>query len=157
MSDLVIKTLIRLTNFLLVEDNEGDIFLTQEAFRSAGISHHLWIARDGEEAMSMLRREGPFSDQPRPHLVLLDLNLPRLDGSEVLGEIRADPELATLPVVVMSHSEARIDSLRHSGLQADGYTVKPVSFDHLRDVVSAIDGFGLKLMTPPAPEAGATQ
>lgn len=146
MSDLVFSSWNRLANLLLVEDNEADIFLTQEAFRNAGITNHLSIALDGEEALSMLRREGRYGDQPQPDLVLLDLNLPCLDGREVLMKMRADPNLKTIPVVVMSHSPSDIDFLKRGNLQADGYTTKPVDLDRLREIIATIGCFGLAVV-----------
>jgi PAS domain S-box-containing protein len=142
---------------LLVEDNEGDVFLTREAFRSAGVTNPLAIARSGEEALSLLRGLGPRASRTRPNLILLDLNLPGLDGREVLREIRADADLKAIRVIVMSQSAAQIDILKQEGgLQADGYMAKPVNPDRLREIADAIEDFGLTLaMRPAAPVDGA--
>ena len=136
---------------LLVEDNWGDVLLAQDAFRRAKIRNHLAVAVDGEEAVSMLRKEGRYRDQPRPDLVLLDLNLPRMDGREVLHQIRSDPALRAIPVIVLAGSSGEADLLTSSGIMADGFVVKPVTFDRLEEAVGSIDSFSFTtVMLPPA-------
>ena len=141
MADLTIASAGRPAELLLVEDNYGDVLLTREAFRSARISNNLAVAGDGEQALAMLRREGAFGSQPRPDLILLDLNLPRLDGREVLTAIKGDPELMRIPVIVLTSSKADIDILKSYELQANGYIVKPVTFDRLQEIVASLETF----------------
>jgi len=131
MNDLTIESAGRPAELLLVEDNYGDVLLTREAFRSARIRNNLAVAGDGEQALAMLRQEGQFSGQRRPDLILLDLNLPRLDGREVLNAIKSDPGLQRIPVIVLTSSKADIDILKSYELQANGYIVKPVNFERL--------------------------
>ena len=134
---------------LLVEDNPGDVRLTQEALREGKVKNRLHIARDGVEAMEFLRREGKHSAATRPDLVLLDLNLPRKDGREVLAEIKADPELKTLPVVVLTTSSAEADILKTYSLHANCYIQKPVDLDQFVTVVKSIDDFWLTVVRLP--------
>jgi chemotaxis family two-component system response regulator Rcp1 len=149
MGELTIEALGRPAELLLVEDNYGDVLLTREAFQDAKIANNLSVASDGEEAMSRLRREGPFSDHPRPDLILLDLNLPRMDGREVLQAIRADPELARIPVIVLTSSKADIDVVKSYDLHANGYIVKPVDFDRLKEIVNSIETFWFTVVVLP--------
>lgn len=128
---------------LLVEDSPGDVRLTQEAFRSASVAIELHVACDGVEAMAFLKREEPFTDAPRPHLVLLDLNLPRVDGREVLRLIKADDALKTIPTVILTTSESEADILRSYELQANCYLSKPVQFEAFEALVSSINDFWL--------------
>jgi two-component system, chemotaxis family, response regulator Rcp1 len=128
---------------LLVEDNLGDVRLTQEAFREANRSIHLHVASDGVEAMSFLRQEGAHVDAPRPDLILLDLNLPRMDGREVLAQIKADERLKTIPTVILTTSEAEVDILKSYQLQANSYLCKPVELDAFDKVVKSINDFWL--------------
>jgi len=114
---------------LLVEDSPDDAALTVDALRSGRVHNRISVVDDGVEAMAFLRREGAYADAPRPDLVLLDLNLPRKDGSEVLAEIKADPDLSTIPVVVLTTSEAEEDILRSYKLHANAYVTKPVDFE----------------------------
>jgi CheY-like chemotaxis protein len=141
MTDFTVEAAGRPAELLLVEDNYGDVLLTREAFCSARLSNNLAVASDGEEALAMLRREGGFADQPRPDLILLDLNLPRLDGREVLRAIKNDPELSRIPVIVLTSSNADIDILKSYELQANGYIVKPVTFERLQEVVASLETF----------------
>ena len=141
MADLTIESAGRPAELLLVEDNYGDVVLTREAFRSGRISNNLAVAGDGELALAMLRREAPFSDQPRPDLILLDLNLPRLDGREVLAAIKSDPVLKLIPVIILTSSKAEIDILKSYELQANGYIVKPVTFERLQEIVASLEAF----------------
>ncbi|MDD4890515.1 MAG: response regulator, partial [Phycisphaerae bacterium] len=115
-------------NILMVEDNEGDVFLTKEAFREAKVHNNLTVVNDGVEAIDFLRRRGKYADATRPDLILLDLNLPRMDGREVLAEIKPDPELGSIPVVVLTSSAAEQDIVKAYGLHANCYVVKPVDF-----------------------------
>lgn len=137
---------------LLVEDNPADVRLTREAFREGKIHYALNIAKDGVEALEFLRRQGRFADAPRPDLILLDLNLPRKDGREVLAEVKADPALMRIPVVVLTTSRAEMDVVKSYDLHANCYVVKPVDLDQLIDVVRSIDSFWLCAVTLP-PEA----
>ncbi len=128
---------------LLVEDSPGDIRLTQEAFRDANIAIRLHVATDGVEAMAFLRNEEPNEDAPRPDLILLDLNLPRMDGREVLALIKEDPSLKTIPTVILTTSEAEGDILRSYELRANCYLSKPVQLDEFEALVKSINDFWL--------------
>ena len=121
----------RPADLLLIEDNHGDVVLTREALRSAGIANWLTVARDGEEALEMLRRRPPGAGHARPGLILLDLHLPCMDGRQVLRALRADPALRPIPVIVLAGSNAELDGLRRRGPPADGYLVKPLDPDRL--------------------------
>ena len=134
---------------LMVEDNEGDVYMTTEAFKEAKIANHLSITRDGMEAMDFLRRQGKFASAPRPDLILLDLNLPGRDGRQVLVDIRADPALATIPVVILTSSKAEQDIVQSYQLHANCYIVKPVNFEALLQVVRAIESFWLTVVRLP--------
>ena len=120
---------------LLVEDNPGDVRLTREALREGKVFNNLSVAKDGEEALAFLRREGEFAEAPRPDVILLDLNLPRKDGREVLEAIKADPSLRTIPVVILTSSEAERDIARAYELNANCYITKPVDLDQFITVV----------------------
>ncbi len=143
----------RPVEILLVEDSPGDVQLTIEALRDAEVHNHLHVTTDGEEALRFLRREPPYADAPRPDLVLLDLNLPKKSGREVLAEVKADPVLRRIPVVVLSTSESREDVLAAYDLSANCYVTKPVDLDQFLDVIRAIDSFWLVLAKLPAPAA----
>ena len=134
---------------LLVEDDDGDVLMTREAFEHHKIRNKLHVVRDGEEALQFLHREGPHADAPRPGLILLDLNLPRRDGREVLAELKADPELRVIPVVVLTTSEAEEDILRSYSLHANAYVSKPVDFDRFVDVIRQIDDFFVTVVKLP--------
>ncbi len=134
---------------LLVEDNPGDARLTREALALSKIRNHLHLTRDGEEAMAFLRQEAPFEDAPRPDLVLLDLNLPRRDGREVLEDIKKDPGLKTIPVVVLTSSQAEEDILRTYRLHANCFITKPADLEHLTKVVQGIEQFWFTLVRLP--------
>jgi two-component system, chemotaxis family, response regulator Rcp1 len=134
---------------LLVEDNPGDVRLTQEALRDAKVCNRMHVARDGVEAMEFLRRTGSHADAPRPDLILLDLNLPRKDGREVLAEIKADSELRRIPVVVLTTSKAEEDILRAYNLNANCYIAKPVDFEQFVHVVKSIESFWLTIVKLP--------
>jgi chemotaxis family two-component system response regulator Rcp1 len=128
---------------LMVEDNPGDVRLTRECFRDAGTAIHLHVAVDGVEAMQFLRREGMHADAPRPDLILLDLNLPKMTGHEVLAEVKADPQLRRIPVVVLTTSDAEADIVRSYQLQANCYLNKPVQLDAFESLVRSISDFWL--------------
>jgi chemotaxis family two-component system response regulator Rcp1 len=136
-------------NVLLVEDSPGDIRLTQEALKDAKMHINLHVARDGEEAMVFLRHEGEQADAPRPDLILLDLNLPKKDGREVLKEIKEDPTLMTIPVVILTTSASEADILRSYSLHANCYITKPVDLDGFLTVVKSIDNFWMSVVKLP--------
>jgi CheY-like chemotaxis protein len=134
---------------LLVEDDPGDVLLTTEAFEHNKVKNNLHVVNDGEQAMAFLRREAQYADSPRPDLILLDLNLPRKDGREVLEEIKGDQELRSVPVVVLTTSEADEDILRSYHLHANAYVTKPVDFDQFIRVVRQIDDFFVTVVKLP--------
>ena len=134
---------------LLVEDNPGDVRLTREALNEGHVRNNLTVAKDGAEALAMARHEPPYDAAPRPDLILLDLNLPRLDGRQVLAEMKADPELRRIPVVVLTTSKAEEDVLRSYDLHANSYITKPVDFDQFIKVVQSIEEFWLTIVTLP--------
>ena len=135
---------------LLVEDSPGDVRLTQEAFRNANPSIRMHVASDGVEAMAFLRREGTHSHAPRPELILLDLNLPKMDGRQVLAHIKDDADLKTIPTVILTTSEAEADVVRSYQLQANCYLSKPVQLDAFEALVKSINDFWLtKAKLPP--------
>ena len=136
---------------LLVEDNPGDVRLTKEALKEGKVYNNLHWAKDGVEALEFLRRQGKYANAPRPDIILLDLNLPKKDGREVLVEIKGDNELALIPVVVLTTSKAEEDVLKSYELHANCYVTKPVDLDQFIRVVKSIDGFWLTVVTlPPA-------
>ena len=128
---------------LLVEDNPGDVRLTQEAFQDANPSVHLHVASDGVEAMAFLRREGAHAKAPRPDLVLLDLNLPKMDGREVLAHIKKDEGLKTIPTVILTTSDAEADISKSYQLQANCYLTKPVQLSTFEALVKSVNDFWL--------------
>lgn len=136
---------------LLVEDDPGDTLMIREAFDDNKVRNTLACVTDGVEAMEYLRREGRYADAPRPDLVLLDLNLPRKDGREVLAEIKGDDDLSTIPVVVLTTSQAEEDVLRSYRLHANAYVTKPVDFDRFIEVVRQIDEFFVTVVKLPKP------
>ena len=136
---------------LLVEDNPGDVRLTKEALREGKVYNNLHWAKDGVEALEFLRREGKHSEAPRPDIILLDLNLPKKDGREVLASIKNDDRFKQIPVVILTTSEAEEDVLRSYELHANCYITKPVDLDKFIVVVQSIDRFWLTVVTlPPA-------
>ena len=139
----------RPVEILLVEDNPGDVRLTIEALRESKVVNNLSVARDGVEALAYLRREGDFANTVRPDLILLDLNLPRKDGREVLAEIKADPKLHTIPIVVLTTSRAEQDVLRSYELQANCFITKPVDLEQFITIVKSIENFWLSVVTLP--------
>jgi CheY-like chemotaxis protein len=145
----------RLRDLLLVEDSFGDAILAEEAFAATQPAVRLSIATDGEEALSKLRLEHPFQNAPRPELVLLDLNLPRMGGRAVLEAIRTDPKLNLLPVIVMTASDAAADIHDSYALGANGYIVKPMHFEGLLEIAAAIRQFWFGVAAlPPATNRG---
>ncbi|WP_324653268.1 response regulator [Georgenia sp. H159] len=134
---------------LLVEDDPGDVLMTEEAFAEYKVANRLTVVSDGESAMSYLHKQGQYADAPTPDLVLLDLNLPRMDGREVLAELKEDPELRRIPVVVLTTSEAEEDILRSYNLHANAYVTKPVDFERFISVVRKIDDFFVSVVRLP--------
>ena len=134
---------------LLVEDDPGDVMMTREAFQDYKLRNQLHVVSDGAEAMAFLRQEGEYAGRPRPDLVLLDLNLPRMDGRQVLEAIKSDPELASIPVVVLTTSENEDDVLRSYSLHANAYVTKPVDFQRFIEVVRQIDDFFVTVVRLP--------
>ncbi len=134
---------------LLVEDNPGDIRLTQEALKDGKVVNHLSVVEDGAEAIEFLCRRGSYKDAPRPDLILLDFNLPKKDGRQVLAEIKADPCLRRIPVVVMTTSRAEEDVLKAYDLHANCYITKPIDLDQFLNVVKAIEDFWLSIVKLP--------
>lgn len=139
----------RAIHVLLVEDDPGDVLMTREALEESTVIRDLSVVSDGEEALRYLRREGEHSEAVRPDLVLLDLNLPRVDGREVLGAIKADERLRRIPVVVLTTSQAEEDILRSYDLHANAYVTKPVDFEAFVRVVRAIDDFFVSVVKLP--------
>ena len=134
---------------LLVEDDPGDVMMTREAFQDYKLHNQLHVVSDGAEAMAFLRQEGEYAGRPRPDLVLLDLNLPRMDGRQVLEAIKSDPELASIPVVVLTTSENEDDVLRSYSLHANAYVTKPVDFARFIEVIRQIDDFFVTVVRLP--------
>jgi len=134
---------------LLVEDNPGDYRLTQEALKEGKVYNNLYWARDGVEALDFLKQVGKFADAPRPDIILLDLNLPKKDGRQVLEEIKRDSSLRAIPVVILTTSKAEEDVLRSYDLHANCYVTKPVDLDKFIVVVQSIDRFWLTVVTLP--------
>jgi len=137
---------------LLVEDSPGDVRLTQEVFREANSSVQLHVATDGVEAMEFLRKEGRYTDAPRPDFILLDLNIPRLAGREVLAQIKQDPFLKSIPTIVLTTSDAEADIVRSYELQANCYLSKPVRLEDFEVVVHSINDFWIKKVKLPQHE-----
>jgi len=134
---------------LLVEDDEGDILMTREAFEHHKIRNPLHVVTDGEQALQFLRRTGAYADASRPGLILLDVNLPRRNGLEVLADLKQDPDLLSIPVVMLTTSKAEEDILRSYELHANAYVSKPVDFEHFVDAIRQIDDFFLTLVQLP--------
>jgi CheY-like chemotaxis protein len=131
---------------LLVEDDPGDVLMTREAFEHYKLRNVLHVVTDGEQALQFLRRSGGYAGAPRPGLILLDLNLPRVDGLEVLAEIKADPVLKVIPVVILTTSQAQQDVLRSYALHANAYVSKPVDFERFMEAIRQIDNFFVTLV-----------
>ncbi|HEU4771624.1 MAG TPA: response regulator [Candidatus Binatia bacterium] len=138
---------------LLVEDNPGDVRLTKEALKEGKLLNQLTVVGDGVEALSFLRKEGVYADAPQPELILLDLNLPKKDGREVLAEIKADPNLRRIPVVVLTTSSSEEDILKIYDLHANCYITKPVDLEQFMGVVKSIEDFWVSVVKLPSYEA----
>ena len=136
---------------MLVEDNPGDVRLTTEALRDAKVRNHLTVAPDGVEALAMLRREGRYAAMPRPDLILLDLNLPKKSGREVLEEVKQDDALKDIPVVILTTSQAEQDIVGSYRLHANAYVTKPVDLEQFLKVVQTIEQFWLEIVKLPRP------
>lgn len=134
---------------LLVEDDPGDVLITREAFAENKVRNHLSVVNDGVKALQFLRREAEYADAPRPDLILLDLNLPRMDGHEVLANIKSDSDLQRIPVVILTTSYAEEDVLRSYDLHANAYVTKPVDFERFLGVVRQIDDFFVTVVKLP--------
>ena len=145
MADAVVNVI----DVLLVEDDPGDVLMTREALDQHRVANHLHVVGDGVEATRFLRREGEFTDAPRPGLVLLDLNLPRKDGREVLADIKSDPDLCDIPIVVLTTSAADEDIVQSYKLHANAYVTKPVDFNRFVEAVRQIDHFFVAVVTLP--------
>ncbi|HZR46651.1 MAG TPA: response regulator [Candidatus Manganitrophaceae bacterium] len=143
------RTTVRPIEILLVEDSPGDVRLTKEALKEGKVLNHLHIAGDGVEALAFLRREGSYAGVPRPDLILLDLNLPRKDGREVLETIKEDPELRRIPVVILTTSSAERDVLQSYDLHANCYVTKPVDLEQFISVVRSVEDFWLTVVKLP--------
>jgi chemotaxis family two-component system response regulator Rcp1 len=139
----------RPVEILLVEDNRADVVLTTEALESSKLANTLHVVEDGVEALAFLRREGAYASKPRPDLVLLDLNLPRKNGSEVLAEIKGDSDLKRIPVVILTTSSDEKDILETYGLHANCYITKPVLLEEFMEIVRQIEDFWLAIVTLP--------
>lgn len=134
---------------LLVEDNPGDVRLTVESLKEAKVTNHLSVVGDGVEAMAFLRRNGAYTNAPKPDLILLDLDLPKKDGREVLAEIKQDPRLRLIPVVIVTSSDAERDIVRSYELRANAYVTKPVGFDQFMNVIRSVESFWLSIVKFP--------
>jgi len=139
----------KMVDVLLVEDDPGDVLMTREAFEQHKIRNQLHVVNDGEQAMQFLHRTGDYASAPRPGLILLDLNLPRRDGLEVLAELKEDPLLRVIPVVILTTSQAEEDILRSYALHANAYISKPVDFERFMDVIRQIDNFFVTVVELP--------
>lgn len=140
----------RAIDILLVEDDPGDELITREAFEHNKLKNRLHVAHDGEEGLDYLYRRGKFGDAPRPDLILLDLNLPKYDGRQLLEKIKSDPDLARIPVVVLTTSSAEEDILRSYKLHANAYVTKPVDLDQFMKAVRQIDEFFVQVVRLPS-------
>jgi CheY-like chemotaxis protein len=148
MSDLRGREAIEI---LLIEDNPGDVRLTREALRDSKLQNDLHVASDGVEGLAFLQRQGRYWNAPRPDLILLDLNLPKKDGRELLSEIKGDPDLKTIPVVILTTSSADQDILEVYKLHANCYVVKPVGLDAFMTIVKSIEAFWFTIVKLPLP------
>lgn len=140
---------LKIVEILLVEDNPGDADLARETLINSKLRNNLHVVTDGEKAMKFLRREVPYSDVPRPDIILLDLNLPRKDGREVLADIKADEALKRIPVVILTSSQADEDVIRSYDLHANCYITKPLDFKQFTKVVHSIESFWLTIVRLP--------
>lgn len=147
------STVSRTIEILLVEDSATDVMLAKEALAEGKITNHLSVVKDGVEAMAFLHQEGEYSGVPRPDLILLDLNMPRKDGREVLSEVKADENLKQIPVIILTTSKAEQDVLNAYGLHANCYISKPVDFEQFTNVVRVIDQFWFTVVMLPTKES----
>jgi CheY-like chemotaxis protein len=139
----------KVVDVLLVEDDDGDVLMTREAFEHYKLRNRLHVVSDGEQALQFLRKVGQYADAPRPGLVLLDVNLPRRSGLEVLAELKQDPELLVIPVVMLTTSRAEEDIVRSYSLHANAFVSKPVDFQQFIEAIRQIDDFFLTLVSLP--------
>ena len=139
----------RVIDVLLVEDDEGDVLMTREAFEYYKIQNRLHVVSDGEQAMQFLRRTGDFTNAPRPGLILLDLNLPRRSGLEVLADVKSDHDLRSIPVVILTTSQAEEDIIHSYSLHANAYVTKPIDFERFSEALRQINDFFLTLVQLP--------
>jgi two-component system, chemotaxis family, response regulator Rcp1 len=139
----------RSATILLIEDSPTDVLMTREALAQSELLNRLEVVNDGVEAMAFLLGQKPYEDAPRPDLILLDLNMPRKDGREVLSEIKSNPDLKTIPVVVLTTSSDENDILRSYGLHANSYLVKPMGFDEFMAMIRSLEGFWFEMVTLP--------
>lgn len=139
----------RPVEILMVEDNPGDVRLTQEALRDGKVRNVIHSVSDGVAALEFLRREGQYTNAPRPDVILLDLNLPRKDGREVLADIKADPNLLSIPVVILTSSAAEDDIAQSYSLHANAYVTKPVGLEEFIKIIKSIEGFWLEIVKLP--------
>ena len=140
---------LKLVDVLLVEDDEGDVLMTREAFEFYKVRNPLHVVSDGEQALQFIRRTGPYADAPRPGLILLDVNLPRLSGLEVLAALKQDPQFSLIPVVMLTTSQSDEDILRSYALHANAYVTKPVDFERFIAVIRQIDEFFVSVVKLP--------
>jgi len=145
----MVENISRPIEILLVEDNLGDVRLTMEALKDAKVLNNLYVVDDGLEALAFLNRQGKHKNATRPDLILLDLNLPKKDGREVLGEIKVNPDLRRIPVVILTTSKAEEDILKTYDLHANCYITKPVDLEKFMEVISAIEDFWLSIVKLP--------
>lgn len=136
-------------NILLVEDNPADARLIEEVFKDTNVNNRIHVAKDGVEAMDFLNKENKYSDAPKPDIILLDLNLPRKDGREVLREVKSDEDLKSIPIVILTTSSAKEDVIKTYRNHANCYITKPVDFDQFLKVINAIEDFWLKVVRLP--------
>jgi len=147
------RQLVKPIDILLVEDNQGDADLAREALNDSKFNNVLYVMDDGEKAMAFLRHQAPYANLPRPDLILLDLNLPRKDGREVLAEIKADEDLKRIPVVILTTSQAEEDIVKSYNLHANCYITKPIDLDRFLEVVKSIEEFWLSIVVLPPSKA----
>lgn len=139
----------RIVEIFLIEDNPGDVFLTKKAFQKAKIANHIHVAQDGEIAMEMLKKKGEYKDFVTPDIILLDINLPKKNGKQILEEIKADSALCRIPVVILTSSKAEKDILESYNLQASSYIIKPIDLNKFQEIVSAIENFWFSVVVLP--------
>jgi chemotaxis family two-component system response regulator Rcp1 len=139
-------------DILLVEDNPGDVRLTREALKDAKVLNEVYVAQDGVEAMQFLRKQGAFPNAPMPDMILLDLNLPKKDGRQVLAEIKGDPKLRHIPVVILTTSKADEDIIKTYNLHANAYITKPVDLDRFIEIIHTLEEFWFSIVKLPPKE-----